>query len=409
MKYDVAVIGGGPAGMMAAGRAGERGLRVILVEKNSQLGVKLLSTGGTRCNITNKAESIRAMVGDMGKNGKFLFSALNRFGPLNMIEFLEKMGVKTKIEENNRVFPISNNSVDVLNAMIRYLKESNVCIKTNSSVKKIIKKDQKIEKILLSNGEEVLAKKYIISTGGKSYPSTGSTGDGYRWLDNIGHTITKLSPALAPVIVADSFVGGIEGVGVSGVGVNLYNNNKKIKSEVGDILFTSNGITGPLVINMSRDIAGVAGDSIRIEVDFFPDIDFGDLDKKILSLFKDNNNKMFRNSLDGFLPRKIILVAIRLSGVSPDKKVNLITSKERKSFLKIVKRFVFTVSGLDNYNNAFITSGGVDLSEVNPTTMGSRLVKNLYLAGEILDVDGPTGGYNLQICWSTGYLAGDNS
>ncbi len=408
MKYDVAVIGGGPAGMMAAGRAGERGLRVVLVEKNKQLGVKLLSTGGTRCNITNDTGSVKGMINDIGRKGKFLFSALNKFGPSDMIEFLSQRGVKTKIEENNRVFPLSNNSGDVLNALIKYLKESSVDVRTNNGVKSVVKSGDKIKKIILSSGDEIFANKYVVCTGGKSYPLTGSTGDGYSWLSEIGHTITKLHPALAPIIVREGFVKDIEGVIINDVNVALHSNGKKIKSEIGTILFTSNGITGPLVINMSRDISRLLDGQIKISLDFFPEIDFNDLDKKILSLFKDNNNKMFRNSLDGFLPKKIIPIIIGLSKINPNKKVNLITSDERKAFLYIVKGFTLNVSSVDGYDNAFITSGGVDLSEINPSTMESQIIKNLYLAGEILDLDGPTGGYNLQICWSTGYLAGDS-
>lgn len=407
MKYDVVIIGGGPAGMMAGGRAGECGARVVLVEKNKRLGVKLLSTGGERCNITNNS-SIREMISRIGENGKFLFSAFSKFGPQDIIDFLKDGGVKTKTENNNRVFPFSNNSKDVLDALVQYLGKSQVQIKTNSEVKDIVVDNKKIEKIALINGKEIKAKNFILCTGGKSYPLTGSTGDGYLWLEKLGHTVTKLSPALTAVVVKEKIVADLEGLSLDEAEISLYKAGKKIDSQVGSIIFTKNGMSGPLIIDMSRKIGKEFSREMKLQIDFKPKLDFKELDEELQKNFQENNNKMFKNSLDGFLPKKLIAVIMKLSKIDPNKKVNLVTKQERKIILHLLKEFDLTIKSLAGYNQAVVTSGGAKLSEVDPQTMKSKIIENLYFAGEILDVDGPTGGYNLQICWSTGYLAGDS-
>jgi predicted Rossmann fold flavoprotein len=407
MKYDVVIIGGGPAGMMAGGRAGECGARVVLVEKNERLGVKLLSTGGERCNVTNDS-SVREMINRIGENGKFLFSAFNKFGPQDIIDFLEERGLKIKTENNNRVFPFSNNSKDVLDALVQYLEKSQVQIKTNSEVKKIVVDNKKIEKIVLTNNEEIIADNFILCTGGKSYPLTGSTGDGYLWLTTLGHTVTKLSPALTAVMVKEKIVADLEGLSLDEAEISLYKAGKKIDSQVGSIIFTKNGVSGPLVIDMSRKIGKEFPEKMKLQIDFKPKFDFKELDEELQKNFQENNNKMFKNSLDGFLPKKLTSVIIELSKIDPNKKVNLITRQERKTILHLLKEFDLTIKCLAGYNQAVVTSGGVKLSEVDPRTMKSKIIENLYFAGEILDVDGPTGGYNLQICWSTGCLAGNS-
>ena len=411
MKYDIAVIGGGPAGMMAAGRAGERGAKVILIEKNERLGIKLLLTGKGRCNITNQEENIREFVSRFGLNGKFLFSSLNKFGIKDIFNFFEKRKVSLKVERGNRVFPKSDNSRDVLKTLVKYLRKSKVEVKTRAEVKKIKLSSQKIEKVILTNDQEILADNFIICTGGKSHQGTGSTGDGYRWLKKMGHTISDLRPALTPLILKEKFIKDLEGLSLKNVDISLYRDNKKIDSRFGEAIFTSIGISGPIILDLSKRVGleiEKEGDLI-LRIDFKPALDFTKLDQRIQRDFKKTNNKIFKNSLDDLLPQKLIPVILKLSGVNLSKKVNLITSLERKKILHLLKEFDLHIKGLDDYRKAIITSGGVKLNEIDPLTMKSKIIPNLSLAGEVLDLDGPTGGYNLQVCWTTGWVAGDKA
>lgn len=407
MKYDIAIIGGGPAGMMAAGRAGELGARVVLLEKNNRPGIKLLMTGKGRCNITNKIEEPRMMAERYGKNGKFLLSLFHRFGTEDVISFFESRGVMTKVEKGNRVMTKNDRSQDVLDALVGYLKEGKVEVRYNSEAKEIIRKENRIEKIVLADGEEVVADKFIICTGGKSYPVTGSTGDGYAWAKNLGHTVTSLLPALTPVIVKEKIVKELEGLSLKGVEISAYKDDKKIDSKSGEALFTGDGMSGPIIINMSKVIARELPGKVELRIDFMPELDLKALDQKIQKEFQEGNNKLFRNSLDSLLPQKLIPVIIRLSEIDPEKKVNLVTREERKNLLHFLKSFSLEVGGVMGFEKAMITSGGISLSEIDPKTMRSKIIDNLFFAGEVLDLDGPTGGYNLQICWSTGNAAGE--
>jgi hypothetical protein len=409
MKYDIAVIGGGPAGMISAGRAGELGASVILIEKNRNLGRKLLITGKGRCNITNKENNSREFIDKFGKNGKFLFSSFSVFGIQETINFFEKLNLKTKIERGRRVFPVSDKSQDVLEALINYLRKSNVKIKSNSEVKEIIKKDNKIEKIILTNNEEITASKFIISTGGKSYPGTGSTGDGYKWAKKLGHTVTNLSPSLVPIIVKEKIVKELEGLSLKNVEISVYKENKKIDSRFGEAIFTADGMSGPIIIDMSKKIGQELPKNIKIKIDFKPALDFLKLDQRIREDFNRDSKKMFKNSLNDLLPQKLIPIVVKLSGINPNKKSSFITKEERKKLLYLLKEFTLEVKSLAIHEKAIITSGGIELSEIDQKTMKSKLIDNLYFAGEILDVDGPTGGYNLQVCWTTGYIAGENA
>src|SRR3989339_503033 len=352
MKYDVVIIGGGPSGMMAAGRAGSLGARVLLLEKNGELGVKLLITGKGGCNFAHNELDARKFIEKFGKNGKFLFSGLFRFGVPDTIDFFERQGVKTKVERGNRVFPVSDRSQDVLNALVGYMRKSRVDVRTSAEVKRIVKVGKKIEKVVLVNGDEIFADKFIICTGGKSYPATGSTGDGYKWLMGLGHKIEKTMPALSPVIIKENFVKNLEGLSLKNVEIGVYKDGKRKDSRFGEALF--------------------------------------------------------KNSLDKLLPKKLTPIIIELSGISPEKQVNLITKEERKKLIYLLKEFKLEVRELAGYSKAIITSGGVSLREIDPKTMKSKLIDNLYLCGEVLDLDGPTGGYNLQVCWTTGFVAGES-
>ncbi len=408
MIYDVLIIGGGPAGMMAAVKASERGAHVLIIEKNSILGLKLLMTGGGRCNITNTSADSKQEIGVYGSNANFLFSAFNKFSVDDTMEFFRSIGVDLKIEEHGRVFPESNRAKDVQEAFIKYLKEKKVDVMFGAEVKEIIVKNKKIEKVLLADGREILAKNFIIATGGKSYPETGSNGDAYIWLKKLGHTINTPRPALSSIVVKEKIVKQLEGLSLKDLGLNIYKNNKKIISHAGDIIFTSDGLSGPGIIDLSSQIGLILSETLMLQIDFRPEINASELEKKIQNDFHHSNNKMFKNYLSILVSPKLVPVILSLSGVYEEKLINTITKDERKKLIRLLKEFTLEIKGLKGFDKAMITAGGVDPREINPKTMGSKLYQNLFLAGEVLDLDGPSGGYNLQICWSTAYTAGDS-
>lgn len=393
--------------MMAAGRAGELGAGVVLLEKNSKLGIKLLATGGGRSNITNIRNN-RELADSFGSKGHWLLSGLNKFGPKELIEFFNKRGLKTKIEEENRVFPKSNSARDVLQVLIDYLKSSKVDVKLGFEVKRIVRIENKIKKLILSDGREIVADKFIVCSGGKSYPSTGSTGDAYKWLKHLGHRIVSPRPSLTPIILRDKFIKDLEGLSLKEVKISCYQNNKKLCSSVGPVIFTADGLSGPVILNMSEIIGREDPKDLQIKIDFFPNLDFSQLDRKLREEFN-SSSKMLKNALSQLVPPRLVDTLINLSGINSQKKLNLITREERKALHHLLKEFNLTVFGLAGYDRAMITAGGVDLKEVNSRTMQSKIIENLYLAGEILDLNGPTGGYNLQLCWTSGYLAGEGA
>lgn len=406
MLYDVAIIGGGPAGMMAAGRAGELGSRVILLEKNSTLGMKLLITGHGRCNITNKIDEPKDMAQKYGKNGRFLLPLLYMFGVRDVIDFFESRGVKTKVEKGNRVLCESDRAEDVQGALIKYLNDSRVEVKFRAQAREVVRKGNRIEKIVLASGEEIIADKFIICTGGKSYSATGSTGDGYGWAKLFGHKVVTPVPSLTPVVLKEGFVKELEGLSLKDALINLYKDGKKIDLGQGDAIFTANGMSGPTIINMSRFIRATLPGKVVLKIDLVPNLDFSGLDLLLGNCFQEKANRLFRNSLDKLVPQKLVPIMAKLSGIDLEKKSGLITREERKRLAHLLKEFSLEVKGLSGFDKAVITSGGIELSEIEPKTMRSKLISNLYFAGEILDLDGPTGGYNLQVCWSTGYAAG---
>jgi predicted Rossmann fold flavoprotein len=408
MVYDAVIIGGGPAGMMAAGRAGERGARVLILEKNNSLGLKLLATGNGRCNITNASADDKQKIAVYGANSKFLFSAFNKFSVDSTIKFFADLGVIMKTEDHGRVFPQSDRSSAVLLALTEYLKKRKVEIIFGAKIKKIIADNKKIEKIILADGQEILSKNFVIATGGKSHPETGSTGDGYAWLLNLGHTINAPRPALTPVIVKEKIVKQLEGLSLQNIRLTVYQNKKKIISRLGEIIFTADGISGPAIIDLSSRIGALLSKPVMLQIDFQPEIEIKDLEKKIQNDFHHSHNKMFKNYLSALVQPKLAPVIIKLSGISGEKLVNAITKAERRALVCLLKEFAMEIKELKGFNKSMVTAGGVEAKEIDPKTMRSRLYHNLFLAGEILDLDGPTGGYNLQICWSTGYAAGDS-
>lgn len=405
-KFDVAVIGGGPAGMMAAGRSAELGARVVLIEKNKGLGRKLLITGKGRCNITQAEFDDREFIEKLGKNGKFLFSSLNAFGPKKVIEFFEERGLKTKTERGGRVFPVSDKAVDVLNILADYLKKNNVKIMLEQEVLGFNFSKEKIKSVKLKN-ETIFADNFILAVGGKTYPITGSTGDGYEWAKEAGHSIIDPYPSLVPIKIKEEWVKELQGLSLKNISINIFQNNKKQDSRFGEMLFTHFGISGPIILDASKKIGELLRKGeVKIEIDLKPALDLSQLDKRLLRDFEGNQKKDFKNYLPELLPQKMIETFLKLSEIDPHKKLHFITKEERKKILHLLKGMKLTVEGLLGFDQAIITSGGVDLKEVDSKTMQSRKIENLYLIGEILNLDGPTGGYNLQICWSTGYAAG---
>ena len=394
--------------MMAAARAAERGARVVLFEKNKELGLKLLMTGHGRCNLTNLLADKKENISVYGVNAKFLFSAFKKFGVEDTLNFFAGLNVATKTEDKDRVFPRSNKASDVKRALHNFLKAKKVELVFEAEVKKFVKEKNEIRKVVLANGQEIFAKNFIIATGGKSYPATGSQGDAFAWLAQLGHKTTKPRPALVPVIVKERIVKALEGLSFSNLEISVFHNNKKVISQAGEIIFTADGLSGPLVLDLSSRLGSFLPDSVTLKLDFFPEIKLEKFEAKLQDDFHHSNNKIAKNYLLGFLPLKLIPIILKIAGINGDKPVNLITKEERRALALAIKQFILTVMRLKDFDKAMITAGGVDVREVDPRTMRSKLFENLYFAGEVLDLDGPTGGYNLQICWSTGYTAGDS-
>lgn len=408
-SFDIAVIGGGPAGMMAAGRAAESGVKVVLIEKNETLGKKLLITGKGRCNFTHNEFDIRKIAEKFGRNGRFLYGALALFGAGEVVDFFESRGVKGKVEQGDRIFPEKGNAQDILNVLIKYLTEGKVNILYNAEVTGFKQEKGKISQALLRD-RQINADKYIICAGGKAYPQTGSTGDGYRWAGQLGHTIIPPVPALNPVKTSEKWVKELQGLSLKNVSLKLFQNGKKQDERFGEMLFTHFGVSGPIVMDMSKNIGALLKNGpVKLILDLKPALDFKKLDKRIQRDFQEFKGRMFKNSLKGLLPLSMIPVIIKLSGIEPEKKVDYISREERNKLVHLLKELELTPTGLLGFKWSVVTSGGVALKEVNPNTMCSKKVENLYFAGEILDLDGPSGGYNLQECWSTGYLAGKSA
>ncbi len=423
--FDVAIIGGGPSGLMAACRAGELGAKVVLLERNNALGRKLLLTGKGRSNITRAEFNPRELVKKYGREGDFLLHALSVFGVKETIGFFEGKGLKIKTERGKRIFPQSDRASDVLNVFIDCLKskkipssspqlklrkKNRVEIMANSRVEKILKQNNRVSKIILEDNREISAKNYIVATGGRSFPGTGSSGDGYKWAKAMGHTVTKLRPALVPLRIKEDWPKEAQGLSLKNVELTVFQNGRKKDSRFGEMLFTHFGLSGPIVLDLSGKVGELLEKGgVKLFLDLKPALGFQTLDKRIQSDFSRYSNKLFRNCLADLFPQKLIPIVVELSGIAPSKKVNEITREERHGLVKLSKGLEMTVSSLLDFKGAIITSGGVSLKEIDSKTMKSKLIENLFFAGEIINLHGPTGGYNLQLCWSTGYLAGESA
>ena len=397
--------------MMAAITAARRGFKVTLVEKNEKLGKKLFITGKGRCNITNAGDS-EDLFNSIVTNRKFMFSSFNGFSNYDTLGFFDELGLHIKIERGNRVFPESDHSSDVIGALNRELKRLSVDVRLNTEVKDIIVNGGKATGVVVKcSGKEstIQADNVIVATGGNSYQSTGSTGDGYRFARKLGHSVTPIVPALVPFNVAEDWESDLQGLSLKNVSIVVLDGKQEIYSDFGEMLFTHFGVSGPLILSASSFAARkIKEHPLKLVIDLKPALSQEQLDERILRDFDEEKNKAFKNSLDKLLPKKMIPVIVRLSDIDGNKKVNEITKQERQRLVSLIKGLELTITGLRGFNEAIITQGGINVREINPTTMESKLVKNLYFAGEVLDVDALTGGFNLQIAWSTGYAAADH-
>ena len=404
----VVIIGAGPAGMTAAYSASQNGIDVVLVEKNERVGRKLLITGKGRCNITNNCE-VEELIANVNTNGKFLYSAFYTFTNDAVMEMFESLGVRLKTERGNRVFPESDRAMDVVDAMARLIKKKNIKLVTGKTVKDIKEKNGKVESVVLSDGKEIKADAVIIATGGASYQRTGSTGDGYRLAEKLGHKITPLKPSLIGLEIQEDFVYKLKGLSLRNVAINVYGKkNKKIYDDFGEMEFTDYGVDGPIIKSASCIMRDLSKESYKISLDLKPALDHEKLDKRVQRDFQKYINKRFENSLSDLLPSKMIPVVVELSGIDPATPVNSITKEERRNLVNTIKNIEMHVKRYRPMEESIVTSGGVKTSEINSSTMESKLVEGLYFAGEVIDVDAYTGGFNLQIAFSTGYLAGSN-
>lgn len=404
----VIVIGGGPAGMIAAVAAARSGGSVCLIEKNEKLGKKLFITGKGRCNVTNAAD-MDELFANVCTNGKFLYSAFYGFNNTDVMEFLEQAGCRLKTERGDRVFPVSDHSSDVIAALQRELKKCGVEVMLNTKAVDIFMcpQERAFAGVQLSDGRVIHGDKCIISTGGMSYPATGSTGDGYRFAEKTGHRVVEPRPALVPLQIKEPWCGQLMGLSLRNVSLRLVCGSRKVYEGFGEMLFTHFGVSGPLVLTASSYYK--MKDGTELLIDLKPVMDEEQLDRRLLRDFEENKNRQFKNALGALFPAKLIPVMVDLSGVCPEKKVNEVTREERRAFVKLIKNLPLTVTGTRGFEEAIITGGGVSVKDVNPSTMESKKVKGLYFAGEVLDLDALTGGFNLQIAWSTGHLAGQST
>lgn len=405
----VIVVGGGAAGMIAAITAARNGNDVYLVEKNDKLGKKLFITGKGRCNITNACD-METLFDSVVSNSKFLYSSFYAFNNYDVIDFFEAAGLKTKIERGGRVFPESDKSSDVISVLLKELKKLNVTIKYQSEVEEIVVKHDCVCGIKYKGHKDITeADAVIVATGGLSYKTTGSTGDGYKFAKNLGHTITNLSPSLVPFNIKENYVKELQGLSLKNIKIWIKAGKKEIYSDFGEMLFTHYGVSGPVILSSSSYIIPYLNSKgLTLTLDLKPALSMEQLDSRIVRDFEEYHNKQFKNSLEHLLPRKLIPVIITLSGIDQEKKVNSITKEERMNLVRAMKEMIFHINGIRDYNEAIITRGGISVKEINPSTLESKIVKGAYFVGEVLDLDALTGGFNLQIAWSTGYAAGNS-
>jgi hypothetical protein len=410
LDFDVIVVGGGASGMISAGRSAELGKKVLLLEKNYNLGEKLKITGGGRCNITNAEYDNRVLLKNYGFAEKFLYSSFSQFGVKETFKFFEKRNLPLMTEAYKRAFPQSERAVDVLKILEKYMRDGGVTIKTNSPVSEILKEDKKITGIKVAD-KIYTANSYIIATGGMSHPETGSTGDGFNWLSELGHNVKSPTPTVVPIAIKETWVRYLSGISLSNIKITFYANNIKQFSKKGVLLFTHFGLSGPLILNSSGKINDLLHTgTVTAKIDIFPDMNELDLEKKLIKLFDDNKNKMLKNVLTEILQNGTTDVILSLlKKVEPNVKVNSFTKENRKDLIALLKALNVTVKGLMGLDKAVVVDGGVDLAEIDMKTLKSKIVGNLFITGDLLHINRRSGGFSLQICWTTGYIAGSNA
>ena len=393
--------------MIASATAAKRGEDVMVIEKNSRPARKVMITGKGRCNVTNACFDLDDLINSVVTNKRFMYSAFSSFMPYDTIALIEEMGVPTKIERGNRVFPESDKAVDIVDALVKNAKQSGVKF-VEGTVTSFNTENNVIKSVNLADGTIVDGDAFAICTGGLSYQSTGSTGDGYRLAESVGHSITDIEPALISLVASNGFVPKLQGLSLRNISIKLLDGEKEIYSDFGEMLFTHYGVSGPVILSASSHMTHPKEHNYKIVIDLKPALDEQTLDKRIQRDFAENTNKDFINTLSKLLPNKLIPVIVKLSGIEPSEKVNQITKPQRQNLVHLLKNFTVNISDFRPINEAIITSGGVDVKEINPKTMGSKIIDNLFFAGEVIDVDAYTGGFNLQVAFSTGYLCGMN-
>ena len=408
MSKKVIVIGAGAAGLMASGVAAENGADVILIERNDRPARKVMITGKGRCNVTNNCTMINELIANVPTNGRFLYSAFSRFMPIDTMEFFEDMGVPLKVERGNRVFPESDKAVDIVDALNSFSQDAGAK-RIKGRVTELKVSDGVIKGVVLEDGTEHEADAVIVATGGVSYPLTGSSGDGYELAKQVGHSVTDLKPSLVPLVCHEGFCSDLQGLSLKNVSISVIDTHsyKEVYKDFGEMLFTHFGVSGPMILSASSHLKDITPRRYEIHIDLKPAVSYEQLDKRIQRDFLENTNKNFINALDALLPKKLVPVIVRLCGIKPATKVNQITKEQRGNLVNLLKDLKVTVLKYRPIEEAIITSGGISTKEIDPKTMESKLCKGLYFAGEVIDVDAYTGGFNLQIAFSTGRLAGD--
>lgn len=404
---NIIIIGAGASGLMAAAESAKKGNYVTVIEKMPRPARKVLISGKGRCNVTNACFDLEELISNVPTNPRFLYSAFSNFMPYDMIAFLADMGVETKIERGNRVFPVSDKAVDVVDALVKNAKDCGAKI-INGTVRSFEFETGLISAVVLENGEKLPCDAVAVCTGGKSYSSTGSTGDGYFLARSAGHTVTEIRPCLVPLVCSNNFIPKLQGLSLKNISIKLLKNNKVVYTDFGEMLFTHFGLSGPVILSASSHMKDVKNNAYKVIIDLKPALDYEALDKRILRDFTKFSNKDFINSLSELLPKKLIPVIVSLSGIEPSAKVNEISRQQRLMLGKIIKEFEINVTDLYDLDAAIVTGGGVNIKEINPKTMQSKIINNLYFAGEVIDVDAYTGGFNLQIAFSTGVLCGQS-
>ena len=403
----IIIIGAGASGLIAGAQAAKRGLDVTIVERNSRPARKVMITGKGRCNVTNACFDINELISNVVRNPRFMYSAFSSFMPYDTMALLQDMGVETKIERGNRVFPVSDKAVDIVDALVKNAKQSGAKI-VQGCVTSFNIENGIVKSVNLENGDIIEGDAFAICTGGKSYASTGSDGIGYELAKSVGHTITPLKPSLVSLVASNGFIPDLQGLSLRNISIKLLDGEKEIYSDFGEMLFTHYGVSGPVILSASAHMQSPREHNYKIVIDLKPALDYAALDKRIQRDFSEFANRDFINSLEKLLPNKLIPVIVKRSAIPPSLKVNQITKEQRQSLVELFKNFTVDITDFRPINEAIVTSGGVDVKEINPKTMQSKLVDNLYFAGEVIDVDAYTGGFNLQIAFSTGFLCGNN-